>query len=138
MSRQVFVDTSAWIMLLNQSELKHREAVEIYNDLQGHLIYVSNLVIGETYTWLRRKSSFQVAYDFVKSVERKEELKQVKVVYSNRELEQQAIHLLNRYADHRFSYVDAVSICMIRNQGLNKVFSYDRHFTLAGVEQVVY
>ncbi len=136
MSRKVFVDTSAWIMLLNESELRHKEAVQAYMELQNLVLTVSNLVIGETYTWLRRKSDFQVAHNFVKSMERKTELRQVEIICSDSGLEQQALQLLEQYAEHRFSFVDAVSFCIIKNMGIEKAFAYDRHFTIAGIELI--
>ena len=120
-------------MLLNRSELQHKEALTIYDSLQNHVLYVSNLVIGETYTWLRRKSGFKEARDFVKAVERKAELQQVEVIYSDRVLEQQALKLLEQYADQQFSYVDAVSFCIIKSTGIDKAFAYDRHFPMVGI-----
>jgi len=136
MSKKIFIDTSAWIMLLNQSEHQHEEAVAIYSTLDSYVSVVSNLVIGETYTWLRRKSSFKVALDFVKALERKVELQQVEVIYSGRILEQQALKLLEQYADQHFSYADAVSFCIIKNMSIEKAFAYDRHFTTAGIELI--
>ena len=123
-------------MLLNQSELLHEEALRIYDHLQNHILVVSNLVIGETYTWLRKKSGFKVAYDYVKALERKTVLQQVEVIYSNKVLEQQALKLLEQYADQQLSYVDAVNFCIIKNTGINKAFAYDKHFSIVGIELI--
>ena len=123
-------------MLLNQSELLHEEALRIYDYLQNHILVVSNLVIGETYTWLRKKSGFKVACDYVKALERKTVLQQVEVIYSNKVLEQQALKLLEQYADLPLSYVDAVSFCIIKNMGINNAFAYDKHFSIVGIELI--
>ena len=136
MSKRLFVDTSAWIMLLNQSEQHHRVAVKIYNELQNNRMVTTNLVIGETYTWLRKKSSFQIAIKYLQSIKRKEGLKQLEVIYSDLSLEQQAVRLLEKYQDHQFSYADAVSFCVMQNLGIKEAFAYDLHFVVAGFKVI--
>jgi uncharacterized protein len=136
MSKRLFVDTSAWIMLLNQSEQHHREAVKTYNERQNNRMVTTNLIIGETYTWLRKKGSFQAAFEYLQSIKRKADLKQLEVIYSDLSLEQQALRLLEKYQDHQFSYADAVSFCVMQNLGIKEAFAYDLHFVVAGFKVI--
>jgi uncharacterized protein len=136
MSKRIFIDTSAWIMLLNKSESGHQEAVRIYEDLNRIGLITSNLVIGETYTWLRIKTDFQIASDYLHTVRRKSELRQIEIIYADYLLEQQADLILEKYADQRFSYADAVSFCIMQNLKIKKAFAYDRHFITAGFQLV--
>jgi len=136
MSRRVLVDTSAWIMLLNKSEQYHKDAVCLYSNLNKNSLVVTNLIIGETYTWLRKKSGFQAAFDYLQAIKRKDELKQIETVYSDAPLEEQAVQFLEKYSDHQFSYADAVSICVMRNLKIKKIFAYDEHFIIAGFDVI--
>jgi len=132
MIKAVFVDTSAWIMLLNGSEQCHDEAAAIYCRLQNIKLVVSNYIVSETYTWLSKKKDFQTAYSFLQSIRRKAELDQLDLVYADSVLEKQAQKLLEKYAEHRISYVDAVSFSIMKNFEIQTAFAYDRHFKTAG------
>jgi uncharacterized protein len=136
MSKRIFIDTSAWIMLLNKSESGHQEAVRIYENLNRIGLITSNLIIGETYTWLRIKTGFQAAFGFLQTISRKAELRQIEIIYANALLEQQATLTLEKYADQRFSYADAVSFCIMQNLKIKKAFAYDQHFITAGFQLV--
>lgn len=132
MNKGVFVDTSAWIMLLNRSQSKHAEAKRIYGTLASSRLITTNLVLGETYTWLRIKSDSKTAHDYLTSLQRKKELGQLEIYFSDYDLELTAGLLLRKYADHPFSYADAVSLALMMKTGLQKAFAYDRHFITAG------
>jgi len=136
MNKLLFVDTTAWIMLLNKAETYHQAAVETYNEMSKATLVVSNLVVGETYTWLRKKSGYDKALLFLKVIAEKNELNQLKIIYSEPVLEKQAIQLLEKYREHEFSYADAVSFCVMQNLGIKRAFTYDRHFKIAGFDIV--
>jgi predicted nucleic acid-binding protein len=48
----------------------------------------------------------------------------------------QAEKILRRYADQEFSLTDAASFALMQEQGIKKAFAFDRHFTIAGFEQL--
>ena len=132
MNKLIFVDTSAWIMLINKDEAYHQAAVETYNEMSKATFVVSNLVVGETYTWLRKKVGYKKASTFLKVIEDKNDLNQLKTVYSEPVLEKQAAQLLEKYSEHEFSYADAVSFSIMQNLRVKQAFTYDRHFVIAG------
>ena len=72
----IFVDTGAWIALLNQRDQYHDDAVVIYNGLkqQKARLLTTDYVIDETVTWLKYRSSHQVAVRFLDLVESVEKL----------------------------------------------------------------
>jgi predicted nucleic acid-binding protein len=43
-----------------------------------------------------------------------------------------AIEWLEKYSDQRLSFTDAVSITLMRRERIDDVFTFDRHFTIAG------
>lgn len=133
MNKAVFVDTSAWIMLLNKSEELHEDASSIYNNLlEGVFLVTSNMVVGETYTWLRKKVGFAPAFRYLSALERKEKLGQIAIMYSDALLEKEAVNILEQFKDQDFSFMDAVSFTLMRKNGVRKAFAYDRHFQVAG------
>ncbi len=136
MNKLIFVDTSAWIMLINKAETYHQAAVETYNEMSKATFVISNLVVGETYTWLRKKVGYNKALVFLKAIEEKNELNQLKIIYSEPVLEKQAVKLLKKYREHEFSYADAVSFCVMQNLNIKQAFTYDRHFIIAGFDIV--
>lgn len=136
MSKMVFVDTSAWIALTSKSDQYHDDAVSFYGKQPGLKLVVSNLVLGETYTWLRYKAGYDQAASFLAAIAKKAELDQVVIIYSDAHLEKQAAALLERYRDHRFSLTDAVSFSIMGDYKIKDAFAYDRHFVIAGFNLV--
>ena len=132
MSKKVFVDTSAWVALLNKSDQYFQDAMKVYSDLAAVKLFVSNFVVGETYTWLRYKASYDIAFSFLKSTYKKAELGQAEIIYADSSLEQSALHLLERYKDQRISFTDALSFSIMDKLKINDAFAYDLHFSIAG------
>jgi len=129
----VFIDTSAWIMLMNQDETRHREAVKTYNErLINSAKATSNLVVSETYTWLRMRTSFKNALDFLTAIRQMQEDELLTIIWSNNRLEEKAIKYLQKYRDHKLSFVDAVSFALMAELKIKDTFSFDRHFNIAG------
>jgi len=130
---KVFIDTSAWIMLINKGEKFHTQALNVYrHKLLNYLMVTSNLVIGETYTWLQRKAGTDLALDYLRSIQEKEALKQLNIIFSDAKIENQAFQILNRFKEHAFSYVDAVSFAIMKKEHIKDAFAYDKHFQIAG------
>jgi len=137
MNNAVFIDTSAWIMLLNKSEGFHEDASSIYNDiLESVFLITSNMVVGETYTWLRKKVGFASAFRYLSALDRKERLRQIEIMYSDAILEKEAVNILEQFKDQAFSFADAVSFAVMQKKGIRKAFAYDRHFLVAGFELI--
>jgi len=136
MTDQIFIDTSAWIMLLNKSELYHQEAVQVYREISRGKLLTTNLIIGETYTWLRRKAGFSEAIRFYEIAARKAELSQLALIYVDYLLERRAAQILRKYSDHELSFADAVSFALMEQMKVKKAFAYDRHFVTAGFKVV--
>lgn len=46
--------------------------------------------------------------------------------------ELEAVPLLEKYADQKVSFTDCVSFVLMRRQGIERAFSFDKHFPAAG------
>ena len=67
----IFVDTGAWIALLNRNDQHHQEAATVYKSLRQQRIRLLtiNYVIDETITRLRYDISHSVAVMFLERIE---------------------------------------------------------------------
>ena len=52
------------------------------------------------------------------------------------QVERQAYEILERFADHPFSFVDATSFALMRQQRTRHAFAFDIHFATAGFLRV--
>jgi len=130
---KIFIDTSAWIMLLNSDEHFHKNAAEVYDDLPPFNKYTSNHIISETYTWLQRKIGHQKALSFLETIKKMQKDNLIKVIWSIEAIEDHAVEILKKYKDQDFSYVDATSFAIIKKYDIDNAFAYDNHFLVMGI-----
>ena len=135
MSHRVFVDTSAWIAVINRSEGVHAQAVTVYKQLlaQNVLLVTTLSVLEETHILLRRRMGFHIAQKFLQSVNNSA---RIDVVFPTVEMELAAKDLLLKYADHDVSLTDAISWIVMKNLHIRKAFTFDRHFALCDFEVI--
>lgn len=128
---RVFVDTSAWVALQVPNDPHHEAALEALPRLlsKTRALVTSNLVIAETYTLLRGAAGHPVARRFL---DRTAPGRDLEVRFVERDVEARAYELLDQYAEHTFSYVDATSFALMRSRRLRHAFAFDQHFATAG------
>lgn len=129
--REVFVDTGAWLALTDRRDNLHAVAQNAFASILqgGDRLVTTNLVIAETYTLLRRRIGHTTAMKFLTSTRASP---RVEMVFSTAILESEAAHILSRYADQQFSYVDAVSFALMRERRIGQAFAFDHHFLVCG------
>jgi hypothetical protein len=126
----VFVDTGAWVALADRSDAHHKEAVEALLIIQDRCrLLTTNLVIAETYILIRRNLGFEAGIRFLDSVQGSPRTTKL---LSDESLEKAATDTLRKYNDQDFSYTDAVSFEVMKRHGIERAFSFDRHFHTAG------
>ena len=129
--KSLFVDTVAWYALADRSDQHHNQAVDIYPELLRNYRHLTttNLVISETYILIRRAMGHKEAITFLENIAASP---RVVKVYSDRILEERAEDILRKYQDQDFSYTDAVSFAVMEQYGIERAFSFDQHFVVAG------
>jgi uncharacterized protein len=127
----IFVDTSAWIALVDKDDSHHKEAASSYPSLlKNHRnLITSNFVIAETYIIILNELGHKLAIDFLEKLKASP---RVLKIYSNEDIEAEAEPILAKYSDQDFSYTDAVSFVIMKRQKIRKAFSFDKHFVIAG------
>ena len=131
MARAIFIDTSAWLALIDPKDTYHPTALVTFPQVlrQWRSLITTNLVIAEAYALIRYRVNYTAAMQFLQGLDTQVQLERV---YSSAVLEIEAVAILRRYTDQKFSYVDAVSFALMHQRNINTAFAFDRHFWTAG------
>lgn len=127
-----FVDTSFWVALLVPRDAHHSQAAIIWHEDSSSLV-CTNHVIGETWTFLRRRAGHGVAVSFLDALERSP---RVVVVHADPGVEDAARIWLRRHGERVYSFVDAVSFEVMRIRRLREALAFNGDFTAAGYVEV--
>lgn len=127
-----FVDTSFWVALLLPRDQHHAEATRIWREVAG-LLLCSNHVLGETWTFLRRRAGHRVAAGFLNAFERSP---RVALLHAAPDIEEEARRWLLRHDERVYSFVDAVSFEVMRRRRIMEALAFDGDFTAAGYVEV--
>jgi hypothetical protein len=96
---------------------------------QQRPLYITNHVVGETYTLMRMRVGHAPAQQFLRKIR---ESALVRRVFVQEAWEEEAELLLARYADQDFSYIDATSFVTMHRLRISEAFTFDHHFLVAG------
>jgi predicted nucleic acid-binding protein len=134
-SREIFVDTSAWIAVSDLHDRYHNAAKEEYRRLldDRRTFVTTNFVLAETYLIIRRTGGHAQAMRFLRSLRGSPRLMKV---YADAKLEAIADDILERYPDQDFSYADAVSFTVMQGREIEEAFTFDSHFAAMGFQKL--
>ncbi len=124
----IFVDTSYWVALLLRKDPHHKKAVALWKGERRSLL-CTNHVVGETWTYLRRKAGHKAAVSFLDAVDDSD---RVSVVHVDEFAESEALDWLRRHDEREFSFVDSTSFAMMRRSRIAEAFAFDGDFAAAG------
>jgi predicted nucleic acid-binding protein len=125
----IFVDTSFWVALRNRRDARHLQAVELLEKHKARVLVTTNLVQGETWTFLRRKAGHGAAVSFLDTIEQSPRVRLVRV---EAEQETRAWKWLRQHDERVYSFVDATSFVLMQQLRTHDAFSFDDDFTAAG------
>jgi len=123
-----FVDTSFWVALRFRRDRRHEDARRLWSSGTGALV-TSNLVVGETWTFLRRRAGHQAAMRFDEVINR---LPALMIRHVDDDLEAEAWRWLRRHDERPYSFVDAASFALMRRFRLREALAFDGDFGAAG------
>jgi uncharacterized protein len=130
-AKEIFIDTGAWLALVDRSDQFHTDATDIYRTVlkQPGKLVTTNLIIAETYNLIHRHVGYTQAIKFLESLRKTSRL--IKV-YANEVLDTEAEETLRNYKDQDFSLTDAISFAVMHERGITEAFTFDHHFQIAG------
>lgn len=128
----IFVDSGAWIGLLNPKDQHYNVAVTIYNRLERQRVPIvtTDYVIDETITRLRYDVSHPVAVKFLDFINRVEEQNVLTVVRVDSVLFQEALQLFRQYDSAKLSFTDCTSFAVCQKHKILEAFAFDKHFAI--------
>ena len=126
-----FVDTSYWVALRLRCDVNHDLAVRLW--APGQPMLTTNQVVGETWTFLRRRDGHPSAVAFLDAVESAGWLT---VAHIEESIEREARAWLRRHDERVYSFVDATSFAVMRRERIQEVLAFDGDFSAAGFVEV--
>ncbi len=132
-----FADTSWWVAWSLPGDRHHAEAVAVAGRLgdQGTVL-TTNLVVGETWTFLRRRDGHRTATAFLDAVRVLQKAGRLVVHGVTASQEAAAWRWLRRHDERPYSYVDATSFQVMREKRLREAMAFDGDFSAAGFVEV--
>ena len=127
----IFVDTGAFVGRFIVDDQFHHRAIELWEKAEaaGEACVTSNFVLDEAITLTARRSHHRHAAEKGRLILASTAFQ---IVRPTAEDELAALDWLEKYADQKVSFTDCVSFVLMKKTGLDTVFSFDRHFELAG------
>jgi predicted nucleic acid-binding protein len=126
----VFVDTSAWVAMLDRSEASHRAVASFLRE-QRTLLVTSDYVVDETLTFLRLRVGAPIALRFGESLLADDGIAFVRLSEADWK---QARAIFRRYAEHDFGFTDCTSFALMKRLGLSRALTLDGHFRVMGFQ----
>ena len=128
-----FADTSWWVAWSLPGDGRHSDALALLDHLgPTEQVLTTNLIIGETWTFLRRKDSHGTALAFLDRIEALVEHGKLTVHRVTPEQEDKAWDWLRKHDERPYSFVDATSFQVMRDRRLREVLAFDQDFAAAG------
>lgn len=129
--KQLFVDTSGWLALLNRADALHATATKTYGErfAAGWDVVTHDGILLEVGNGL---SSVRLRHHAVSWKERLATSAHVTVINLSAELHEAGWQLYAARPDKDWSIVDCISFVLMQEHGLIEAFTADRHFEQAG------
>lgn len=126
---RVFIDTSAFLSVLDAGEATHKKAVEVWERLINiqATIVCTNYILVETFSLLQRRAGMKIVKRFSENV-----LPMVVVEWVDEALHKSAEDSFLTTSRKGLSFVDCVSFKVMRKLGIRNAFAFDKHFAEQG------
>lgn len=132
-----FADTGWWIAWSLPDDARHVDALNMLSGVgRTEQVLTTNMVVGESWTFLRRKYSHRTALSFL---DRIDALRGDDRLVVHRVTEDQQIaawEWLRRHDERVYSFVDSTSFRVMRDRRLREALAFDSDFAAAGFVEV--
>ena len=132
---RVYVDAGTWIALAMPDDSHHQEARAFFRQqTRGLVVVTSNMVLAETFTFLRYHRQLRGARSAHESVVASERIGLLELVWVTKEIHDAGWDIYDRYDDQAFSFTDCTSFVIARQQNVDFVFGFDADFRTMGFD----
>lgn len=127
----MFVDTSAYLALLDEEDEHHAQAIEIVNQLaeQRYRQFTTNVLLIEAHALILSALGISQAAQFLRDMEESNTV----VIRVRATDEERAKQILFQYDDKDFSFADAISFAVMERLRIPYAFTFDHHFAQYGL-----
>ncbi|MEI6135447.1 MAG: PIN domain-containing protein [Desulfomonile sp.] len=133
--KKIFIDTSAWDAIEDSGDVNH-EAAMIFKDeiANRYELITSNYILDETYTLLLRNIGYARTVAFHRQLEMLKKAGVLQVIQLSENIIENAWIIFEKYnQDKCWSFTDCASYAAMKDQDIDEVFSFDRHFEQMGL-----
>jgi len=95
-------------------------------------VLTTNLIIGETWTFLRRKGNHRTALAFLDRMDALQQQSKLSLHRVTTDQEGKAWDWLRKHDEGTYSFVDATSFQVMRDRRLREALAFDQDFAAAG------
>jgi predicted nucleic acid-binding protein len=128
-----FADTSWWVAWSLPGDARHHDALAVLAGLGGaEQMLSTNHVVGEAWTFLRRKDSHATALAFIDRIAALQQAGRLSIHRVTVQQEEGAWTWLRRHDERRYSFVDASSFQVMRDRRLREALAFNGDFSAAG------
>ncbi|MEN6481650.1 MAG: PIN domain-containing protein [Anaerolineaceae bacterium] len=129
----IFVDTSAFLAILNENDQYHQPAKQIWTEilLSDAVLFSSNYVLLETTALLQHRFGIEALRLFENNVQ-----PVIELIWIDEPVHKTGRSILLAANRRNLSLVDCTSFEIMRKTKLEKVFSFDPHFSEQGFIRV--
>jgi len=129
----IFVDTSAFLAVLDRSDANHGPAKALWERIvgSGDRLVCHNYILVETSALILRRLGMDAIRVFEQDI-----APILLLVWVTRDIHEAAVSAHLVAARRTLSLVDCVSFEIMRRNGVRKAFAFDRHFQEYGYESV--
>lgn len=132
----IFVDTAAWIALLDASDEHHESASKIFDELNNRNVRLVTtefvlLELGDGFSAIGKRDQVVVFTTHLRSSEI------LTIAPVSQELIERAWELFAERKDKKWQMTDCTSFITMRDMDITTAFTTDRHFTQAGFQKLM-
>jgi hypothetical protein len=136
-SRKVFVDTSAWIALINTGDALAAQAKQILVRLnqQQIILVTTEFVLLEVADALCKTNLRQKTYAYINGI--KQALDVIQIIPLEQSLLDRGWAIYHQYSDKDWGLTHCISFVVMKQEGITEAFTSDKHFEQAGFTKLM-
>ncbi len=130
----MLVDTGAWLAVFHRRDQYHAAAADMLRRLRAERtqLVVTNLILAELHLHLVHGLGPRTAADHLETLKTDPLIDEV---FADQRVQAAALaDWIRRFDDQPFTLTDAASFAVMRARRIPAVFTFDRHFGVAGFE----
>lgn len=125
----IFVDTSAFLAILNGNDQYHRPAKQTWTEIlsSDSMVFTSNYIMLETTALLQHRFGIEALRLFENNIQ-----PVIELIWINENVHKIGMGILIAANRRALSLVDCTSFEIMRQAALEQVFTFDPHFSEQG------